>query len=194
VPKLWNDTIDAHRREVREAILDTTWALATEHGPSSVKMSEVAEKAGIGRATLYKYFPDVASILAAWHHRQISRHLDLLTETRDRTTDPGQRLRAVLETYAHIHRRRSQHQRAHGADLVSLLHTDDQVVHAQRQLHQLLRDVLEEAVDAGDIRDDVTPDELTTYCLHALTAAGSLPSNAAVDRLVGVTLSGLSAR
>jgi hypothetical protein len=33
--------------------------------------------------------------------------------------------------------------------------------------------------------------ELASYCLHALTAAGTLPSKAAVRRLVTVTLAGL---
>ena len=32
VPKLWNETIEAHRRAVRDAILDTTAALVAEHG------------------------------------------------------------------------------------------------------------------------------------------------------------------
>jgi hypothetical protein len=32
---------------------------------------------------------------------------------------------------------------------------------------------------------------LASYCLHALGAAGSLPSKAAVHRLVTVTLAGL---
>jgi hypothetical protein len=32
---------------------------------------------------------------------------------------------------------------------------------------------------------------LAGYCLHALTAANGLPSKAAVDRLVAVTLAGL---
>ena len=35
------------------------------------------------------------------------------------------------------------------------------------------------------------PGELAGYCLHALTAAGSLPSEAAVRRLLAVTMSGL---
>src|SRR6266540_2821008 len=35
-------------------------------------------------------------------------------------------------------------------------------------------------------RDDVAPDELASYCLHALTAASSLPSQAAIRRLVTV--------
>lgn len=55
----------------------------------------------------------------------------------------------------------------------------------------LLRDLLAEAAKAGAIRDDVGSDELATYCLHTLTAAGGLPSNAAVRRLVTVTLDGL---
>jgi hypothetical protein len=55
----------------------------------------------------------------------------------------------------------------------------------------MFRDLLTEAVQTGDIRDDVAPDELATYCLHALTAASNLPSKAAVYRLVTVTLAGL---
>lgn len=48
VPKLWNETIETHRHTVREAILETTWALVTEHGLMSVTMTRIAEKVGIG--------------------------------------------------------------------------------------------------------------------------------------------------
>ena len=52
MPKLWSETIDAHRREVRDAILDTTAALVAEHGLRAVTMSQIAGQTGIGRATL----------------------------------------------------------------------------------------------------------------------------------------------
>jgi hypothetical protein len=55
----------------------------------------------------------------------------------------------------------------------------------------MIRVLLTECARAGDIRDDVAPGELASYCLHALGAAGSLPSKAAVRRLVSVTLAGL---
>lgn len=192
VPKLWNDTIEAHRREVREAILETTWSLATEHGPASVTMSEIAERTGIGRATLYKYFSDVDAILAAWHQRQIDRHLQDLAEVRDEASGAGERLRAVLEAFA-LHQRRVQQHRggAHGAGLATLLHQDDRVAMAQQQLHHLVRDLLSDAAQAGDIRQDVKPGELASYCLYALTAASTLASDAAIRRLVAVTLAGL---
>src|SRR5580765_2136053 len=75
MPKLWNETIESHRHDVREAILHATMALVAEHGPLSVTMSQIAEKTGIGRATLYKYFPDIDAILTAWHERHVAEHL-----------------------------------------------------------------------------------------------------------------------
>jgi hypothetical protein len=51
---------------------------------------------------------------------------------------------------------------------------------AQQQLRDMARDLLTEGADTGDLRDDVAPDELASYCLHALTAASSLPSKAVV--------------
>jgi hypothetical protein len=43
----------------------------------------------------------------------------------------------------------------------------------------------------GALRDDIDPDELATYSLHARTAASSLPSKAAVRRLVAITMAAL---
>jgi AcrR family transcriptional regulator len=188
VPKLWNDTIEAHRRAVREATLDTTAALVAEHGLTSVTMSQIAEETGIGRATLYKYFSDVDAILIAWHERQITSHLDYLAEVRDHAGDAGERLKAVLEAYAlmtHEH---------HDTELAALLHRGEHVARAQQHLTDFIRDLLAEGAKTGDVRRDVAPDELARYCLHALTAASDLPSKAAVRRLVTVTLAGLHPR
>jgi AcrR family transcriptional regulator len=73
VPRLWDETIEAHRRAVRDATLDTTAALVAEHGLASVTMSQIAEQTGIGRATLYKYYPDVEAILVAWQGKELLR-------------------------------------------------------------------------------------------------------------------------
>ena len=185
MPKLWSATIEAHRGEVRDAILDTTAALVAKHGLASVTMSQIAKETGIGRATLYKYFPGVEEILFAWHERQITGHLQQLTEIRDQAGGPLDRLEAVLEVFALI-----SHER-HDSELVALLHRGEHVARVQRQLRDLIRDLLAEGAKSGDLRNDVAPDELASYCLHALTAAGGLTSKAAVRRLVSVTLAGL---
>ena len=168
-------------------------ALVAEHGLTGVKMSQIATKAGIGRATLYKYFPDVEAILSAGHERQIRSHLTQLAEIRNQGGDAGERLEKVLNAYAAIQLQRAQHHRQepHGAELATLPHPGEHIAQAQHHPHALFRDLLKEAAEAGDIRDDVSPAELANYCLHALTAASSLPSHAAAHRLLTVTLAGL---
>jgi AcrR family transcriptional regulator len=188
VPKLWNETIQAHRREVRDAILNTTATLVAERGLLSVTMSQIAERTGIGRATLYKYFPDVEAILLAWHQRQVASHLDELAAARDRAGPAHERLQAVLEAYALISHASHGH---HDSELAAFLHRDDRVAGAQRQVGDMISDLLAQVAMTGEVRDDLPPDELASYCLHALSAARSLPSKAAVRRLVTVTLAGL---
>jgi AcrR family transcriptional regulator len=188
MPKLWSETIEAHRRSVRDAVLETAAALVGEHGLRSVTMSQIAEETGIGRATLYKYFPDVEAILLAWHERKITGHLDYLAEVRDRTVDPAERLEAVLEAYALITQAARRHE---DRELAAFLHRNEQVARAEQELRRMIRDLLAEGVMSGYVRENVPLDELVGYCLHALAAASSVPSKAAVRRLVGVTLAGL---
>jgi AcrR family transcriptional regulator len=188
VPKLWNETIEAHRREVRDAILETTSALVAEHGLRSVTMSLIAEETGISRATLYKYFSGVDAILLAWHERQITGHLAYLMEIRNQAGDAFEQLEAVLAAYALVLHESHGHQ---DPDLAAFLHRDEHVAGAQQQLQALIRELLNTGSKTGHVRDDVTPDELASYCLHALSASRSARSRAAVRRLVDVTLAGL---
>ena len=188
MPKLWSATIEAHRRTVHDAILETTWALVAERGLLSVTMSQIAQETGIGRATLYKYFPDVEAILEAGHQQHMAGHLQHLDDLRSQGGDATQRLTAVLEAYALI----AHHRERHGTEeLAALLHRGEHVARVQQQLVDLIRDLLVEVADVGLLRGDVAPEELASYCLHALAAAGSLPSEAAVHRLVAVTMAGL---
>jgi AcrR family transcriptional regulator len=217
VPKLWTSTIETHRREVRDAIIETTAALVGKDGLPAVTMSRIAEEAGIGRATLYKYFPDVGSILVAWHDRHVEDHIRSMTEARDRSSDPEERLEAVLRTYASITYQRSRghaddpdHVRRHSAaggrthhagrthsheghsgDIAALVHQSRHVSRVQRQLLDLIRDVISGAARSGSVRRDVPADELARYALKALAAAGDVASRPAVDRIVSVTLAGL---
>jgi AcrR family transcriptional regulator len=187
IPKLWHQTIQAHRREVRDAILETTAALVAQHGLRAVTMSQIAEETGIGRATLYKYFSGVEPILIAWHERHVAEHLAHLTELRDQPGEPGARLEAVLHACALISFERHQH----GPDLGALVHKGEHIAEPEQRLLNILRDLLAEAQHVGAVRADVPPDELAIYSVHALEAAGAMSSKAAVRRLVQVVLSGL---
>jgi AcrR family transcriptional regulator len=188
VPRLWTETVAGHRAAVRDAALDAVAALVTRHGLRGVTMSQIAEVAGIGRATLYKYFRDVDAIITAWHERQVTAHLDRLAGARDSAGDAPDRLAAVLHAYAEI---ANEPNERHGAELAVSLHASAHVAQAHDQLRRLIHDLLAGAVASGHVRDDVPAGELVDYCLHALSAARTLASPAAVQRLVTLTLAGL---
>ena len=188
MPKLWDETIESHRAAVRDATLAATAKLVAAHGISSVTMSQIASETGIGRATLYKYFPDVNAILLAWHEQQVSSHLAELTRVSQETRGGAiHRLSAVLSAYAHM----SSH--GDGSDLAAVLHRGDHVARADAELHEFVAKLVREAAEAGSVRRDVPADELAAYCLHAVGASASLASKAAIGRLVTVTIAGLQA-
>ena len=188
VPKLWDETIETHRQAVRDAIVDAAGALVIERGLRGVTMSALAERAGVGRATLYKYFPDVESALTAWHEAQVMEHADELVRIRDRAGTAVERLEAVLTAYAAI-----QHEHPEDA-LVAHLHGGAHVDRARDRLEALVAELIEDGAANGDIRLDVPAGELAQFALHALAVAGALHSKAAVRRLVGITLDGLRPR
>lgn len=189
MPKLWSETVESHRLEVREAILDAVGQLVMSQGLLAVSMSAVAEATGIGRATLYKYFPDVEAVLTAWHERHVSSHLAELTALRDGGGTPSARLRKVLTAYAHI----CQQRRRHGAgELTGVLHRTERVQTLQHQLVDLVAKLVSEVAGEGRTRDDVPARELALYAIHALGAAEEVASDAALNRLVELVWSGLS--
>jgi hypothetical protein len=75
--------------------------------------------------------------------------------------------------------------------LAALLHQGPHFDRAQQHLHRLVADMVADGAKSGELRDDVGPGELATYCLHAASAATTLTSKAAVRRLIDVMLDGL---
>jgi AcrR family transcriptional regulator len=188
VPRLWSDTIEEHRREVRQSILDTTWRLATDKGIRAVTMSEVAAQVGIGRATLYKYFSNVEAILDARHEQHVCEHLAQLSRLSEQSGEPVERLSRVLEGYARI---RFHRERQGPGEILAHVHRQSAVESAEAQVRRLMQDLIQAAVDVGALADVGTADELASYCVHALGAAGEMPSEDSVARLVAITLAGL---
>jgi len=187
VPKVWTDTVETHRLAVRQAIIDATSQLIADKGMLSVTMSDVAEAAGIGRATLYKYFPGIEPVLIAWHERSVSEHLGRLDEIAEGAGEPIDRLTSVLKAYA------ATSGAGHGDHVAAVLHQGQHIVKAHDQLGSMLSTLLSEAAAVGQVRSDVPPRELANYCIHALAASRDAGSRAAVQRLVTLTVAGISA-
>lgn len=74
---------------------------------------------------------------------------------------------------------------------MALLHKGDGVLDAQGQVAEMIRQLLVDANQARDVRDDVDAGELATFCVNALSAGAEMADEDAVRRLLGVTLDGL---
>lgn len=183
MPKLWRDTVEEHRREVRAAILDAAWTLATQRGVRGVTMGLVAEHAGISRATLYKYFRGVDEILLAGHTEHVREHLAALEDALSTAATPRQGLERVIDHYAEI----SFHRARHGTpDISALAHAGEQHDQNTFAVERLFVRAASAARGAGEIRSDVTAKLLGTYCLHAAAAAATLTSRTDVTRLANL--------
>jgi AcrR family transcriptional regulator len=187
MPKLWDDTIATHRHAVQDAVLDAAAALIGRTGLGGASMAAIAAAAGIGRATLYKYYPDLDAILAAWHQREVSRHLVQLRAIEAATA--AARLAAVLGAYAHM----LSHTRGHYDTAVAArLHRSSGVVEAESELVRLVAERIGAARSEGAVRDDVADTELAAFAVSALGAAGGMQDPPAVERLVALTVGALS--
>jgi AcrR family transcriptional regulator len=186
VPRLWEASVDAHRESVRAAAVATAAELATRHGIRAVTMSAIAREAGISRATLYRYFADVDSILMAWHEHHVGEHLGALSRMASGPQPAGKRLRAVLEALTAFELSRP------GGEVAERLHASTHVSQASARVDVLLAALLRDCAEEGAIRGDVAPAELALYCRHSLRAARHLSSRAAVQRLHTVICCGLA--
>jgi AcrR family transcriptional regulator len=88
--------------ETRQRIIEATIALHQTIGPAATSVSDIAELAQVGRVTVYRHFPDEATLSRACSGRYFERH-PLPDPQRWRViSDPRERLRTGLrETYAY---------------------------------------------------------------------------------------------
>ena len=148
-------TVDAQRARTRRSIVDAALCLVGERGMPGVTMSALAERAGVSRPTLYKYFPDVPHVLAAWVGEEIDRFEAHLREELAHTEGAAARVeryvRAQLDEFA-------SHPQRFG-----LSHVDagvpEEVMVAIHERAEVLRGHLERAiadgVASGEFRADV---------------------------------------
>jgi AcrR family transcriptional regulator len=83
--------------ETYENILSAAHRLFVQQGYTATSMRQVAEAAGIGKATIYHHFPDKQSILAALLGRNIARMDEALQLVRAED-DPRRRIQVAAQT------------------------------------------------------------------------------------------------
>jgi AcrR family transcriptional regulator len=145
---------------------------------------EIAEKADVGIGTLYRHFPQRADLIAAVFRQEIDACAEAARMLAAEYA-PGEALAKWMQRYAAFI--------ATKRGLAPALHSGDPAfeplrAHFERRVRPALRTLLESAVAAGEVRNDVESDEL-------LSAVASLCMPAQDDgraqRMVALLVDGL---
>lgn len=154
----WKDAVAAHKARYRRRIVDAAVELAGQEGVAALTMAGLAQRAGIGRATLYKYFPDVEHVLLAHVENEIGGFAAHLDEVLATEPEPVRRLRAYVEaTLGYLagegHRAGSTPFAAGGLSPA----VEATLLEHLATLHQPLETLLAEGVAAGVFRAGLDP-------------------------------------
>lgn len=145
-------TLTKDQQARRERLIDAARDLAREGGYPAVTMHDVADRAGVARATVYRYFATkdhlLTEVAATWAHR-ITGDIDALAvgET------PVERLTALLERIVEV---AAQERTLTSAIIQAVTSDDSSVDDARTVLFLFVRDRLSAAIgEPVPARDDV---------------------------------------
>ena len=153
-----------------EDILDAALSLFIEFGLRRNTMDDVAQRAGIGRATLYRRFGDKDQLIQAVMVRECLRHFRTISEEVRPLTNPREALLEsfVLAThYAHQHpllRRLLELDAGHILPHLSLNLPQSIITLARQYISSQIR----QAQDGNFIRDDLDPEQTAEHMLRLI--------------------------
>lgn len=196
-PSDWTTLLDAHRAAQRAQILEAALGLLRDRGMAKLTMSALAAKAGIARATLYHYFPDIDAVLSAWVAEEVERSVTAMVDQARAIADPLDRLAYLVRTQAETfasqsHRLSVEHFEAETGSPALRGVVETQMA----PLRAALAQIIQEAGDAGALGRMVDPALGADMVLGLLGAirrrlvAGSTDPETATEAVMGVLVSG----
>ncbi|MEI9991873.1 MAG: helix-turn-helix domain-containing protein [Rhizomicrobium sp.] len=174
---------DVQRNTV--ALLEAALAVFATSGVDA-PVREIAAKAGVGVATVYRHFPQRADLVAAVFRHEVDACADAAPALAA-AHPPGEALARWLQRYAAFV--------ATKRGLATALHSGDSAfdclpAYFSGRLLPALRSLLDAAAASGEVRADIAPDELLSAVAGlCMQAPGDKPGHA--RRMVALLVDGL---
>jgi AcrR family transcriptional regulator len=167
-----------------ERVLDSAAALFAERG-CDVSVDEIARRAGVGHATVFRRFPTKDALIAAVVSKQI-RELAAFVEQALEEPDAGEAFRAFVWHAGELHARdRGLHEGFSRCGDVG------EVAEAKAELNALIEQLIERAQAASALRPDIAADDVSRLVGSAIRGASDSPHPELWRRYVEVVLDGL---
>ncbi|MCO5065240.1 MAG: TetR/AcrR family transcriptional regulator [Rhizobiaceae bacterium] len=173
----------------REKLLDAATRIFSAGG-SQASLEAVAREAGVGIGTLYRHFPTRESLFEAVYRHEVD-HLSELAAELAREADPVDALRRWLHANVRLV--------ATKKGMISALQEAAQASNELRaysleRLTDAIGLLLGRGIASGELRDDISPDELLRTLLGIFYSQGPADWQPGALRLVDVFVDGLRTR
>jgi AcrR family transcriptional regulator len=197
VPKISAATLQEHRAETIDRLLDSWGDLVMAKGFDTVTLADVAAQVGLARTAIYNYFPDREALLFAWTDREVRRTVESLEQELANVDSYAEKLRVF------VHSQLVEFGRRHlppGKEVVQFLRpeTYGRFMDHIEPLEKVLRDIISEGVAAKEFTD-VDPAStvpMVMACIGAERvplATGTDKIDVATDRVTQFVLRALGA-
>ena len=153
-----------------ELILDSLQKLLKSRNLQTISVSEIAQAAGIGKGSIYYYFPSKDAILDALVERNYEKPLTTAKKLSAQTEiPPFTRMAMIFQACRNSSSEylRSREGRGTGAQEESFLH-QKYLNHLITELKPVLAEIIKQGIDKGEISFD-NPDALAEIVLIVLT-------------------------
>lgn len=197
----WTESRRAGGR--RTAILDAALRVFGQYGYRRTSMDDIAREAGIGKGTIYLSFASKDEVFQALSESLSERMLAGAQDARHRPGTTADRLAAMSAAWFGTYIE-TIHRSPHAAELMDAKHrlSADLVGRAKSRYRQLVRDVLAEGDEAGELdlaAAGLTADtaaELLIASARGLESSADSPAayRGYLDSLVQVMVAGLGRR
>ena len=173
----------------RERVLEAAKEVFSAGGPEA-SLEAVARTAGVGIGTLYRHFPTREALFEAVYRREVQQLADLAEQLKQKN-EPVEALRQWMRsnvTFVATKKGMSE------ALALAAYKNSELFSSSFDRLTQAVGGLLDRAVAAGEIRDDITPEDLLRALVGMCYMHDRPGWQTSVLRLVDVFVDGLRVR
>jgi AcrR family transcriptional regulator len=173
----------------RDRVLEAAKAIFSAGG-AEASLEAVARSAGVGIGTLYRHFPTREALFEAVYRREV-QHLADLAEQLKQEAQPIDALRHWMRSNVRF----VATKKGMSAALALAAYKNSELFsYSFDRLTQAVGGLLERAIAAGEIRDDITPEDLLRALVGMCYMNDQPGWQTSVLRLVDVFVDGLRVR
>jgi AcrR family transcriptional regulator len=173
----------------REQVLEAAKAVFSAGG-AQASLEAVARSAGVGIGTLYRHFPTREALFEAVYRREVQQLADLAEQLKQEAS-PIEALRHWMRSNVRF----VATKKGMSAALALAAYKNSELFSSSfARLTQAVGGLLERAIAAGEIRNDITPEDLLRALIGMCYMQDQPGWQASVLRLVDVFIDGLRTR